>query len=284
MMKHQVIMLFLALMFTTQIPAITPQSLESADASYQKGLQHITTMWHSLKGLHPAWEKLYPVCIAHGDNYYLYVATPQGDWSLEQIVNRPGQVPQEIRAAYPLDFADNQIACVIDPSVFEDQKQMIIVFHEFVHCYQFNTCEAEIKGSLEVCRAEMMKQNWMWELNYDFPYNDRKVAKTYLAMIKAARQGKSDRVRKLRSQLRSMISEQDWEYLTWQEFKEGTARYLENELNARYGYRLSTSSSKQPLNRVIFYEGGERMIRLLIKANPSVATDLPLLWHALRYE
>ncbi len=272
---------FLIILAFSFIPLLSVEPVEPADSTFQPGLKSVTTMWKSIKTLHPAWEKLSPVCIAQGDNYYLYQPDSEGNWSLAQTVNRPGQVPQTIRAAYPLDFADNQIACVIDPGVLANQKQMIIVFHEFVHCYQFNTCEQGIKKSLKVYREATAKQNWMWELNYGFPYNNKQVAKTYLAMIKAADKGNPERVRTLRRELQALISEQDWEYLTWQEFKEGTARYLENELNTKYGYKKSASSHKKPLNRVIFYEGGEKMIRLLAKDNPELPNNLPQLWIAL---
>ena len=263
------------------VPLFSIKITEPADFIFHNSLQTVTTMWKSIKTMHPAWEKLYPVCIAQGDNYYLYQPDSVGNWSLAKTVHRPGQVPQTIRAAYPLDFAENQIACVIDPSVLANQKQMIIVFHEFVHCYQFNTCEQGIKDSLKIYREATAKQNWMWELNYEFSYDNKQIANTYLTMIKAAEKGNFESVRMLRSELKSLISERDWEYLTWQEFKEGTARYLENELNAKYGYHKSTSSHKKPLDRVIFYEGGEKMIRLLKTAQPDLPDNLLQLWLAL---
>ncbi len=258
---------------------ITVLSAESSASTFD--LHPITKMWQTAKTMHPAWEKLYPICIASGDDFYLYQPSSNGTWTLTKTENRSGQVPKEIRAAYPVDFADNQIVCVIDPSVLANQKQIITVFHEFVHCYQFNTCEFSIKDSLQVNQDAMAQKNWMWELNYPFPYDNIKVTKTYLTMIAAAKQGKVKQVGILRGKLRSLLTKQEWEYLSWQEFKEGTARYLQNELNAKYGYPRATSSHQKPLNRVIFYEGGDYMIRMLLKSNPDMINDLPALWIAL---
>ena len=78
-------------------------------------------------------------------------------------------MPEGVRAAMPLDFWDNRIACVVTPEVFDQLKGYVTVFHEFVHCYQWETCEMRLKESLRVYQKSVEQKDFMWELQYPFP-------------------------------------------------------------------------------------------------------------------
>jgi hypothetical protein len=68
------------------------------------------------------------------------------------------------------------------------------------------------------------------------------VARTYGEWLAALAGGQAGRADARRSFLRKGLTAAQWEYMTWQEWKEGLARYLENRLNAR----LRLPPEKQP--------------------------------------
>jgi hypothetical protein len=37
------------------------------------------------------------------------------------------------------------MACVVTGEVFDSLEGIVTIFHEFVHCQQFETCERELK-------------------------------------------------------------------------------------------------------------------------------------------
>jgi hypothetical protein len=51
--------------------------------------------------------------------------------------------------------------------------------------------------------------------------------------------------------------------MVWVEWKEGFARFIENEIRSRYGIEANHSGEEPPYNRVTFYYGGEMFIRFL---------------------
>ncbi len=243
-------------------------------------LTEITEIWQTAKEIHPAWAKLYPVCLIDGKKYTLYTPDENGEWKLTGAGIYPNPLPKGIKAAFRIPVNNYEMACVLDTNSFSTKEDMTIVFHEFVHCYQAYSCEEDIKSGLKVAQ-ENQDTGGMWELQYPFPYDNELVGKTYIEMTEAAKRGDRDEVVRLRRIIQQNVSEQDWEYMCWQEFKEGTARWLQNVLSERLGAKPATSGHSLPINRVIFYEGGEMIIRLLTKDNESIGEDFPGLWQEI---
>ncbi len=243
-------------------------------------LSEITNIWQTAKEMHPAWQSLYPVCLIDGGDYTLYRADERGNWQKVDEGDIGMKLPKGVKAAFPLPFGDHEMACILDTDCFSTKEDMAIVFHEFVHCYQFATCEQDIKATMRVAQQNK-HTGGMWEIEYAFPYDNELVGKTYLLMTDAAKDGNRDEVIRLRKTIRENVSEQDWEYLCWQEFKEGTARFLQNELSERLDAKPALSSRLLPINRVSFYEGGEMVIRLLMQDDPGVEKDFPELWNKI---
>jgi hypothetical protein len=52
--------------------------------------------------------------------------------------------------------------------------------------------------------------------------------------------------------------------MIWQEWKEGFARFIENQINGRLNLPENHGGKEKPFNRVVFYEGGAHYIKLLI--------------------
>jgi hypothetical protein len=252
------------------------------EKDYARKLTEINRVWDLTRDMHPAWSQLQPVCVISGQRYCLFHPQEDGSWRPVRTGRLEMAVPVGIRAAFPLPFADGEMACVIDSTGLDSPREIAVVFHEFVHCFQFNTCEMTIKNQMEIGREGAASGNGMWELNYPFPYADSLVTRDYLSMIDAAERGDTLETRRLRGRIHDRVSARDWEYLTWQEFKEGSARWLENRLRAKLNLEPARSMRTPPMNRVTLYEGGDRLIRLLTASRPDLGNDFPALWAAIR--
>jgi hypothetical protein len=75
-----------------------------------------------------------------------------------------------VRAAFPLEFYDNKACVLVSGDIFDSVQEQVTIFHEFVHCYQFNTCEVELRSGLELARNSENSEDYYWELQYPFPY------------------------------------------------------------------------------------------------------------------
>jgi hypothetical protein len=64
--------------------------------------------------------------------------------------------------------------------------------------------------------------------------------------------------------------------MCWQEWKEGFARKIENDIRQRFKLELNNSGRFAPFDRIVFYYGGEQFIRYLeLKAETNQSlTDL----------
>ncbi len=139
-----------------------------------------------------------------------------------------------LRAAFPLDFYENRMACVVSSDVFDDLSGYVMIFHEFIHCAQMENGEPELKNELRVARC--------------------------------------------RSFLRELLNALDYEYMVWQEWKEGFARLIENRLRNKLELAENRGGIDLPFNRVTFYEGGERYISLLFGQNKELEKDIETLF------
>lgn len=254
---------------------------QESEKSIEKQLAAVSQMQNIANSIHPAWSQLYPICIVDSNQYTVYRQNKEGKWKETKKGTLQMTVPKGVQAAFPLHFLNNEIACVVGKESFITQKDLVVIFHEFVHCYQFNTCESKIKSGMAIARKAAEENNAMWELNYAFPYNNEIVSKDYLAMIDAAERKDVKATIDLREEIKEQLTPEQWEYLVWQEFKEGSARWLQNELNQKLGLEQVHSARKQPIDRVLFYEGGEKVIRLLVSDDPSLRDDFPAIWESL---
>ena len=245
-------------------------------------LDRLFALREKILDLHPAFEALYPVAIVYGGQFHVY-EPDMGKRAYRFAAEAPDKfhVPVGVRAAMPLGFWGNRIACVVTPEVFIEPGGYAIIFHEFVHCYQWETCEPRLKESLEVYRKAMEGKDFMWELEHPFPYGDADFVRDYKDLLSALGTGDEGRVVSIRKALKERLSREDWEYMTWQEWKEGTARFLENEVKARLGLPVNRGGMEPPFTRVSFYAGGELLIRQLDKLNPGLARDIEVLYHRI---
>jgi hypothetical protein len=242
-------------------------------------LERIFAVLDKAKDIHPAFETPYPVAIVDGGRIRIYEPdAARRAYVLAAEAQDKYGVPKGVRAAMPLDVWENRIACVVTPDVFGEPGGYSVILHEFVHCYQWTTSEPRLKGVLGIFRSAMERKDYMWELQYPFPYVDPAFVRDYGDMLVALDSGDGAHALAARKALKARLSAGEWEYMTWQEWKEGTARYLENELKARLGLPPNTGGLKPPFARVTFYAGGERLIRLLDSLDPGLARNIEALY------
>ena len=254
---------------------------ESADP-FTAPLGRLFEFQEHIRDIHPAFERLYPVAVVDGGRFRVY-APDRARRTYALAVDTPDRldIPKGVRAAMPLDFWENRMACVVTPEVFEEPAGYAVIFHEFVHCYQWETCELRLKAALRVYGRAMERKDYMWELQHPFPYADPEFARDYGAMLAALTTGDHGRAMSVRAALKARLSGEDREYMTWQEWKEGTARFLENEVKNRFGLPANRGGMEPPFTRVSFYAGGELLIRMLVGPDPGLAGNVEALYRRI---
>ena len=81
--------------------------------------------------------------------------------------------------------------------------------------------------------------------------------------------------------LHDHLKKTDFEYLIWQEWKEGFARYIENLIYDNLGIEQNRNAISRPFDRVSLYEIGSRYITSLINEDNSLSSDLYKLFCAM---
>ncbi|MCD6551472.1 hypothetical protein [Thermotoga sp.] len=251
---------------------------------YQKNLQKIIEIREEIKNVHPFLEKIFPVAIVTDGSFFVFEFNPEERrFFLVRKFPAKMEIPESLRAAFPLDFYANRIACVVTPDVFDSLEDYTAVFHEFIHCQQWEICELKLKQRLKVAQEAVRRGDYMWELAYPFPYEDEVFSKAYSRFLKALEYGDSASVHRCRGQLRDTLGEKDFEYMVWQEWKEGFARYIENRIRKRLGLTENHSGLKKPFCRTTFYEGGARLIEFFIAKEPELSVNIEDLFNRMMY-
>lgn len=280
-MRKSILALILIFHSTAAVQAQTEDQSGLVE-KYSTALQRVFELKEKVAEIHPLLQKLYPVAVVKGERFYIFdLAETEDSYEFikEAVSDMP--VPQNLRAAFPLSFYDNKMACVVSEDVFADITGYVTIFHEFIHCAQMETCEMKIKAGLGVARKAQEENDFMWELEFPFPYNDSLVLEIYTIFLEAAREADLDTVLRCRTNLKEIINTHDFEYMAWQEWKEGFARYIENKIRQELELEENHSGIPPPFNRVSFYEGGARYIALLLSDDSDPADDIEELFYRI---
>ena len=249
------------------------------DNKYTEEFEKLVSLQKEIADIHSALEKFYPVALVEDNHFHLYNYDPaKGNYVFVKKVESEFPVSQGIRASFPLSFYDNKTSCVVSPEIFQDLDGYAILFHEFVHCYQANTVEYELKKNLRINQEAMEKEQYSWELDYDFPYLEEKFVWLYAKFLEEIERDNPTGIYETRKNLKKALDEKDYEYLVWQEWKEGLARYIENKIRSKFKLELNYGGKNQPYNRVTFYYAGDKYIDFLFRDNPDLMTNLGLLF------
>lgn len=246
---------------------------------YAPHLQKIFEIRAQITDIHPLLAHAFPIAIVDGDQFLIFDVDASGKrYIFVKQAPTPMPIPQGVRAAFPLECYGGKPACVVTDDVFDTLDGYVTLFHEFVHCYQYQTCEDRLKATLSVARQAQAANDFMWEITYPLPYNAPDFVETYAAFLEAAAQGQHNAIRDCRAQLRALLRPEDFEYMIWQEWKEGFARYIENRIKQCLDLAENHGGAGQPFSRVTFYEGGAR----LIASQTEMAADIEALFHWMK--
>jgi len=249
---------------------------------YETALRQVFAYQEKFKILHPMFENLYPIAVVEEGTFFVFAPQSQEKrYILVASFPTKWPVPKGIRASFPLEEYNNKPVCVVTGEVFDSAEGYVFVFHEFVHCHQFSTSEQTLKEKLQVYRNALKKKDFGWELEHPFPYADQNFDSTYARMLEALDSGEAETVLACRRELRRVLRPENYEYMIWQEWKEGLARHLENRMRALLGLPQNQGGLKKPYNRITFYAVGDRLIGFLERRNTALTLDLERLFKEL---
>lgn len=89
------------------------------------------------------------------------------------------------------------------------------------------------------------------------------------------------KIRGARQNLKETLSQKNFEYMIWQEWKEGFARYIENHLRRILKLKLNKSGAISPYDRRIFYYGGAGLIEFLTANDRGLVINIKELFHKI---
>lgn len=248
---------------------------------WETELKQITQMQASAIEVHPLFNKLYPIALVDGEQVYIF-EEQGGDYKFKIKKKAAMTYPNQIRAAFPMQENDYKMTCVVSPEALNKQSERILIFHEFVHCYQMETCEMELKENLPIYTKAMAEKDYMWEINYAFPYGDGEIWNSYKKAVTLMEEGKHALAKTARTDFLNKLSDEQKQYVVWQEWKEGFARFIENELRMYFRSENNDFGWDQDFSRITFYAGGERMIRALVSQDIELQNDLKRLYNEIR--
>jgi hypothetical protein len=241
---------------------------------YLTSLQKIFQVQLDIQDIHPFLDKVFPIAIVENERFYIYEPDESRKcYRFSGEMPTPMPIPAGVRAAFPLNSDGSRMACVVTGDVFDSLDGYVTIFHEFVHCQQFETCEQQIKQTLSVAQKALAAYDFMWEINHTFPYNDSAFIQAYAQFLVLTPGSDPAAIRDTRQELKNLLAPDDYEYMTWQEWKEGFARWIENLIQRRLSLPENHGGSQLPFSRVTFYAGGACYIDHLYRWFPGIKTD-----------
>jgi hypothetical protein len=249
----------------------------------QQKLTQLLELQASVESLNPLFNHHYPIAIAMDGQFMIYDMDSQGDrYVLVKQAPAPFPIPDGVRAAFPLAEYDGKCCAVVTPDAFDSIEEMVLVLHEFVHCYQNATCEDALKGELEIARIAEQEHHHTWELDSHFPYESEPFVQGFQALLSALDAGNETAIRDAFADLRSVLTPHEAEYMAWQMWKEGYARWVENRIQRHLGLPVNRYGAEQPYSRISFYVGGADYFKWLAKRDEGAVADLSGLFYGVR--
>lgn len=249
---------------------------------FMKEMNQLIELQQRSGGLNHALENLYPIAIARDDKFLIFdLAQEASAYQFRKSAPTPMPIPVGERAAFQLEDYGGRIACVVTPEVFDSLDGYVTILHEFVHCYQYETCEQELKKNLDIARQAKERGHVMWEIQHPFPYSAVNFTEPYSHFITALRAEEQNEILRSRRRLKDYLGLHDYEYMVWQEWKEGFARWIENLVKREIGLKENRGGLAPPYSRISFYAGGEAYIDYLAKNEPELTNDLRALFQKL---
>lgn len=243
--------------------------------AYLDGLSQLLETQKKIRTVSSIFDNHYPVAIVVDNTFEVYDITLENDrYTFIKSAPCPFPIPQGVRAAFPLECYGERTSAVISPDAFDMQEGYVFILHEFVHCAQSMECESTLKDQLSIAREYKQKNDYMWEINHPFPYEQPTFEHLFTKYMDVLSAHNYQEIEHMRHQLSGVLSRFDFEYMLWQEWKEGFARFLENKIRNRLGIQENHRGVEMPFNRISFYESGSRLLTALEKKNSNIVNDM----------
>lgn len=244
----------------TENSSYIDQGVEKILESLQQFIDFSKEQMHAERSL----ENYHPIAVVGQSKIRVFDIGECGNYTFMTETKRPDFVPDGVLAAMPIEFYENKVSAVVDEDALQTVDGKVAILHEFVHCHQFSNGELALKSKLKIAQKAMEEQNWMWEIEHPFPYDQSEVSTKLkeLANWQTNRIQQSHLVGELRA-LKSKMTHEDFEYMVWQIWKEGYARYIENLIRTDVGLAEIYREYTGKINRSIFYQIGDMYFRNL---------------------
>lgn len=236
-----------------------------------------------VKDVYPCLEEFQPVAVVYKDSLIIFdYDSAAQSYKLVKETIQPFPLPEGIQASFPLSVYNNYPTCIVNPKTFSTTAGYATIMHEFIHCCEYKSVETELKQTLEIYRDAMQNKDYSWEIAHPFPYNDSIFVNLYDNYKRALEKNEIKKAKEYRFRIIRHLSGVDFDYMLWQEWKEGLARYVENKVLKRLGLMPNTYGKDEPYDRVAFYYSGELLISRLAELNPKLPSDMKLLFEKMK--
>lgn len=245
-------------------------------------MSKIHELHKQLKVIDGALSQLYPVTIVKEDTFFVFDLDITGEnYELKLEYPTPMQIPKGVLAAFPLDFYNMKSSAIVSEEVFDSLEGYVFIFHEFVHCFQWENCEKELRETLGIQKKAREENDIMWEITYSFPYENSNFIEKTMELDNYFSTRDYNSFLNYHKEISEHLNQIDFEYMIWQEWKEGFARYIENLIRDRLGINRNTNKLQTPFDRVCFYEIGSKYIDLLLDMNTGLKGNIKDLYYRM---
>jgi hypothetical protein len=258
-------------------------SSEELAAKLDSSLTELVKIQMECTDIHPCLKEFHPVAVPDRDSLLIFdYSSADKGYKLVKETKQPFPLPEGIQASFPLSVYDNKPVCIVNPKTFSSIRGYTTVMHEFIHCCQYNSVESELKQDLQIYKTAMENKDYSWEITHPFPYDDSLFIRYYESYVRFMDKNDMTAAKEFRHKLKDHLSKTDFEYMLWEEWKEGTARYVENKICDRLNIDRNNYGKEKPYNRVSFYYGGELLITRLTGKKAGLPSDMKLLFGQMR--
>ncbi len=281
-MKQFFLITFL-LTFLFQSYNFAQLSSQELIAKLDSSLKVLVVLQTKVKNVCPCLNEFQPVAIPYKDSLLIFDYSPaESRYDFIKETSQPFPLPEGIQASFPLSVYDNKPTCIVNLNTFSSTAGYTTVMHEFIHCCQFNSVEPELKQTLEIYKSAMQNKEYSWEIAHPFPYDDSVFINFYDNYKQALKEDNIVKAKQFRARLKEHLGKIDFEYMLWEEWKEGLARYVENKVHDRLKIDRNNYGKDKPYDRVAFYYSGEKLIARLAETKPGLPADMKLLFEKMR--
>jgi hypothetical protein len=246
-------------------------------------MDEIIKLHKDIRDVHVSLKDLYPIAVVNNGYFFIFDINEIGT-KYEFKQKAPSDMSDEIDwlASFTLEFYGMKPSAVIGKNILENSGNYPSIFHEFVHCFQWNNGEQNIRQGLTIQKQEMEKNNYSWELNYPFPYGDNYFIEKTIALNVFFAKDNYGSIVNFHKDMKTYLGETEFEYMIWQEWKEGFARYIENLVRTKLEVEQVTKVLVPPFDRTHFYMIGSKYIAMIINRENALSNDIEQLFYKIR--